>query len=372
MEPSSTWYKDVGNAYKKSTTALSKALAAAYLAEYDRQTTAAPPVVTPPVVVPPVDVPPVVTPPVSGFPTADSTGVPAGTVLKPWPSAWTSGDAIIGVPTETINGVAWKVVDGYDADFATLPRGYIETGSAPLLVRRCKVTNSKGPTDDGHGLFSNGTAIYFDRSELNGGNQYLRASYNAQTTIARGSKFVNCGNAALERSNGPLFDIQGCYITCDLGWPPGLHADGLQFGGGGPATIVGNTIDMVPASDAEMAAYIATNQWNFTKIANSCLGFWAETANETGPVTITGNQFIGGGGMVIYCQVKPPYTWVGLVKINGNVFVRKYPTTVPVAQRRGGTSGVMFPQGIPSQFQWDHNTWEDGSELTLAAAIVQH
>lgn len=308
---------------------------------------------------PPPPPPPPPTP--SAFPTAASTGVPAGITLTPTPTiapdpgvATVRSSAFTGLPTRTIDGHVYKVFSGFLFQLST---NYFYVDDPYVLFENCKFVST--------GLVSNTSAMVqassvalnglrFDHCTFDGGPMHNR---NAQSDYGLKAFTCNCtrfGNAAFEMNNrggDADMEIRDCYLFEPVGWQAGDHTDGIQVGGGRNVTIANDTVLVTPYnSDGS--------------VSNSCLGLWAELGNVTG-VVLVDHCFLAGGGKIMYLEQKSPFTWQQQVTVQNTTFSRQF---VP----HGGIWGVVYPSGLPSKLAWLNNVWDDGTAVTLAQAVVNY
>ena len=97
---------------------------------------------------------------------------------------------------------------------------------------------------------------------------------------------------------------------------------------------------------------------------NSALGLWAELGNVTGTVLVDSN-YLAGGGRIMYLEQKSPFEWQGPIVVTNNMFDR-------ALTGHGGIWGVLFPDGLPANLTWVDNNWEDGTAVSLGAAIATY
>lgn len=191
-----------------------------------------PPVVTPPVVTPPVTVPPVTTPPGS-WPTAETTGYPAGTALKPM------GGLTITTPGAVYDGIDFNGTITVKADNVTIRNSKV-TGRidirAPykgLMVQRVEII---GPGD---GYTTKYPGIGYDNFTCDGCNIH------------------GWGDGAMFDSNATIINswIHDISVSGDS------HNQAILSLGGPNVTIVNNRLD-AGKSGHFTAALSLLNQWN--------------------------------------------------------------------------------------------------------------
>ncbi|MEY2958070.1 MAG: hypothetical protein RLZZ01_638 [Actinomycetota bacterium] len=227
-------------------------------------TTTAPPTTTTTTTAPPTTtttttttVPPTTTttttvPVSSGFPTAATTGVPAGTVLR------SSGSLTITTPGTTIDGLDITGSVTINASNVTIRRSRI-TGSAFALIR----------------VASNVTGVRIEDVEIDG-----------RGTAGQGNSMGVYGPATVVRSNihgveNGVTPFSGSVVTDNyihgLSAPGSPHYDGIQIDGGASnIRIERNTIDM--REHSQTATVMIDN-------------YFGPTDN----ILVNGNRLLGGG-----------------------------------------------------------------------------
>lgn len=299
-------------------------------------------------------------PPTGGtFPTATSTGVPSNVTTKKWTGVMSSS-AIAG-KTETVNGITYKVIDGYLFD---MPAGqyFSLSNSGNVLIRNSQFI--------GHGIPSNtmaliqeadsGATVRFDNIDINA-NGYARGinSDNANI-IVNNSKFINTSDAAVEKNDRNMrtdMTVTNSYIAVDCTWlknDPGSHTDGVQWGGARNIVIRNNTILIDPC----LANFKATGIASDAAVAG-----WAELGNVD--TSVVDHNLLAGGGYTVYMQIKDSFKW-NSASFTNNVLDRRYGggDGKPLGST-SGIWGVLFPDGIPSNLTWSGNTWDNGNDIPL-------
>jgi hypothetical protein len=221
----------------------------------------------------------------AGFPSAATTGVPAGRVLKP-----------SGSITVTAEGT---VIDGLDVS------GCIDVAASNVVIRNTRVRFTGGCGNEVVRLRSGpwATNLLVQDSELDGQRRPdcgESVGFSDYTLIRVDMHSCTDGPRV---SGGAAIVIRDSFIH-DLSNLPGDHGDGIQcYGGKGPMTIVHNTI------------HGGTNAAFMT--ADHC----------SGPLLLDRNLFIGGGySLRLYDNV---------ATVTNNVFVKGSSSFGPVHIYRG-------------------------------------
>lgn len=310
----------------------------------------APPAPAPP---PPAPAPP----PSSAYPTAATTGVPAGTAMTTRTDVWRTSQAT--ATTETINGKSYRVITAYDFRAAGQ---YMAVDNPYVAFRKCKfsATGAISNTMSLVQLQPGCLAVLVEDCEFDGGPIHNRCLWgDAGDIVVRRSKFTRFGNSAVEKNDRTgtfSMDVQDCYLDEVKGWPPADHTDGLQMGGGKSFTAVHNSISVEPYNGTD---------GDTSNVSNSCIGMWAELGDVTGDVLIQ-NNLLAGGGSVIYCEQKAPYAFRGHCTVQGNVFDRK---RYPSLKNTASVWFILAPVGLPAGFVWASNVYESGAPVTQATAM---
>lgn len=293
--------------------------------------------------------------PTEGFPTAESTGVPAGVALNTWTGSLRTSEAE-GLPTETVRGQPCKVFEDIEFDFGT-SGGYLYVDDPCVLFRNDRFTTAAAVSNTGAMVqqAQENTLLVVEQSEFDGGPHHQRGVQGDYADIdVHDSRFTRFGNAAVEMNNREgtaSFEMQRNYLYETGGWAPDDHVDGFQVGAAGRVDILSNTVLVTP---------FGGKAGDLDYVSNSTLGLWAEAGNVTGPVTVQGN-LLAGGGKLMYLQQKEDFRFEQLVRVVGNTFDRRFTPG-------GGIWGVLADEGLPSQLDWTDNTWEDGTPVALATA----
>jgi hypothetical protein len=281
-----------------------------------------PPVTNPPGTSPPGTAPPVTTPPPGGFPSAATTGVPAGTVLS----------AYSGPCTITVSGT---VIDAKRINCS------LDIRAANVVVTRSIITGTIGTGDN-----STGYSFRIADSEVNVGNREGTGigAVNFVATrvhVTGGNRSVNCYNSCtVEQSyvHGQFRDDTGR-----------VHESGIRMGQN--SVIRGNTIvcdaPNVPP-DAGCSAGL-TGYGDFAPVRNNLIegNFFAAT---------TGGYCAYGGSS----GGKPYSSQTRDIVFRNNVFERG----------PGGKCGyygpiTSFNSGLPGNV-WSNNTWSNGGTVPPA------
>jgi hypothetical protein len=289
----------------------------------------------------------------ASWPTATTTGVPAGTGLSGW--TWALRTSAAPAPTTTINGMTCKVFDGFNIVLSGSQQLSID--SPCVVFRRTKFTTTGVVSG---AMVMQGKAnkyMEFSKSEFDGGPSFQRGLLVFYAdAVVKSSKFTRFGEAGVELENSTgtaSLTVQDSYFYEAPGWPKADHVDGIQVGTGKNVTIRHNTI-LVSAWGG------ATG--DISHGSNSALGLWAELGNVTGTVVVD-NNVLAGGSYSIYAEQKSPYTWQGPVSITNNVFDQQFSSL-------GGIWGVLYPNRLPAQFTWSGNRFSSGVAISLAQAMA--
>lgn len=304
------------------------------------------------------------TPPANGaFPTATSAGIPSNVTLKKWSGAMRS--SAITTTTETVGGVTYKVIDGYSFDMPAT-QYFSLSGSGNVLIRNSQFI--------GHGIPSNtmaliqeadsGATVRFDNIDVNA-NGYARGiNSDAANIIVNNSKFTNTSDAAVEKNDRNMktdMTVTNSYVSVDCSWEahdPKSHTDGIQWGGARNVVVRNNTILI-----DSCLSYAS----NGGEPSDAAIAGWAELGNVG--TSIVDHNLLAGGGFTVYQQIKDSYTW-GSAAVTNNVFDRRYGGGD--GKPLGSTSGIwgpLYTGGLPSNFTWSGNTWDNGAPLSLSDAM---
>lgn len=307
--------------------------------------------------------PPTPVPPPPKFPTAETTGVPPGAILKPQIDVSLASDLIHwGLSRAvTIDGLPYQAVD--EAALWTSTRPLIV--DVPYFALRKSSMTATGPISNTSALIQlSGTCKSFLAEDFygDGGPAHNRIiAGDPGDIVVRRAHLTRFGNAAVEkndRTGSFSMLVEDSYLHESKGWAAPDHADGLQMGAGKHFMARRNTIVIEPfrAVDGDEGA---------GAVSNSCVGVWAELGHVTGDVLVEAN-LLAGGGSILYLQAKAPYTFKGNVTVQGNVFDRRrFPSL-------GGRAAIWFilaqTSGIPPQLVWASNCWEDGTTVPVEAS----
>ncbi len=201
---------------------------------------------------------PTTTVPVAGFPSASSTGVPAGVVLR------SSGSVTVSQ--------AGTVIDGLDIS------GTVTINASNVTVRRSRITGS----DFSLVYVKDGvTGVVVEDVEINGrgvaGTSNSMGVYGPADVFRSNISGVENGVTPFSGS-----EVRGNYIH-HLAAPGSPHYDGIQIDGGVSDVVVdGNTIDL--AEHDQTAAVMVDNY--FGPIRNVAIS----------------NNFLSGAGYTVYCD----------------------------------------------------------------------
>lgn len=293
-------------------------------------------------------------PPPPPFPTEETTGVPAGTSLTPWP--WQLRTSAGSAATETHFGMTCRVFDGYLISLSG--NGVLLVDSECVIFRRSRFQTTGNISYIG-AMVQQGPGnkyLEFDSSDFDGGPYHQRGIVGFYSDIVVvDCEFKRFGQAGVELNNTSgtaSLTVEDSYFYETPGWPQEYHVDGIQVGAGENITIRHNTVLVEPWGGAP---------GNISYGSNSALGLWAELGNVTGSVVVDGN-LLAGGGYVIYVEQKAPYSWRGPVSITNNVFDQRFFAT-------GGIWGPLYPHRTPSNFTWSGNAWSNGVAISLQAAL---
>ncbi len=294
-----------------------------------------------------------------GFPTAASTGVPAGTALKAWPGSWTTSTAAL--PTTTFNGVTYKVIDGYVFDAGT-SGNFLAVDDAYVIIRNSRFVTT-GASSNGGAMVqvrSSNRSTILQNSELDGGPAWPRGiQSDTGDLVVSGSRFHNTGESAVEKNDpnsASSLTVSDNYVTVDKGWPGALHVDGIQVGDAKNVTIRHNTVLIQPYGGAD---------GNTSYVSNSAVAVWAEGGNGIQGTVIIDNNLLAGGGRTIYVQQKNPYPWSGAVSITNNSFDVRFGANASVW-------GPLYPFGLPANLAWSGNSFSDGRAVSITAALSNY
>jgi hypothetical protein len=290
----------------------------------------------------------------SEFPVEASTGVPAGTRLKPWTGPLRTSEAE-GLPTEAGDGVVCQLFEGLEVELADTG-DYLYVDSPCVILRNCRFSTTGEVSNTGAMVqqAEENNLLVVENSEFDGGPRHqrgLQADYS--TAVVTGSRFTRFGNAGVEMNNRDVdadLTVEDSFFLETGGWDREDHVDGIQVGGARDVTIRDNTV-LVQAFGAE--------DGDESYVSNSALGLWAEAGDVAGSVIIDHN-LLGGGGQVIYLESKNGFTFRGAVTVVANVFDRRY-------SRLGGIWGVLAQNNVPRSLSWNDNTWDDGTPLSFDA-----
>jgi hypothetical protein len=233
-----------------------------------------------------------------GYPSATTTGVPAGTTLKSVPAQLTSGP-----------GWSWNAAT---ATATVTTPGTVLTGlsiSGTLQVNAANVTiNDDKITASGNFAVSltHTAGATIENSTISGLNPTTgRVSYaiddvyGDSTAITIKNNNISAFRTAIQASTGL---ITGNYIH-DPGYQAGDHTNGIYAGGGTqPLTITGNTIlDTLGQTDAinldaptpgpTAPVTTKTIKDNFLAGGSYTIYGGAASGSPTSAITITGNRF---------------------------------------------------------------------------------
>jgi hypothetical protein len=288
---------------------------------------------------------------------ASRFGIPAGTDLQPWRGSYRLSEN--PGRTETVDGEACDVYDGFDVDFAD--SGDYVYVDRPCVVFRNSRFRTTASVSNTSALVQQAAAnqrLIIEHCDFDGGPLHQRGiQADYADVVVRSSRFVRFGNAGVELdadSGTANLEVTDSYFEETPGWNRDDHVDGIQVGAGHNVTIRDNTV--------LIAAYGET-PGDTDYVSNSALGIWAELGDVTGAVTISHNV-LGGGGKVIYLQQKPPYRFAGSVSVSDNVIVRRYSAL-------GGIWGVLEADGLPADLHWERNAFDNGSDIPLKAATAE-
>ena len=335
-----------------SATVLSAALAGALLAgaAVTGCSTREPPPVTLTAEVPMADAPN----PEPGFPSATSTGVPAGTVL----TLWRGGDRLGGGDshasgTTTVDGRTCDVYDGFRFELEG-DRQLRVTG--PCVVVRNSWLSTTGDVSALLTQTEDNGLLVVESSTFDGGPSHVRGVQGDFADLrVSDSAFFRFGNAAIEmndRSAIATLTVEGCYLYETTGWPRDQHVDGVQMDAGGRLVVRGTTILVTPFGDPGGAV-------DYDYVSNSAIGVGA-TLGDIGTVLLEGN-LLAGGGRLIYLQQKD-FRFTGTVEVRDNVFDQRY---FPA----GAIWGPLHPEGLPAGLVWEGNRLGDGTAVDLQTAL---
>lgn len=322
--------------------------------------TTAKPIIATPTTAKPAPTPAVPAPaPSVGFPTAASTGVPAGTALKVWPGSWTTSSAAL--PTTTFNGMTYRVIDGYVFD-AGASGQFLAVDDAYVIIRNSRFVTTSASSNGGAmvQVRSSNRSMILQNSELDGGPAWPRGiQSDTGDLVVSGNRFHNTGESAVEKNDpnsASSLTVTDNYVTVDKGWPGALHVDGIQVGDAKNVTIRHNTVLIQPYGGAE---------GNTSYVSNSAVAVWAEGGNGIQGTVIIDNNLLAGGGRTIYVQQKSPYPWAGAVTITNNSFDVRFGANASVW-------GPLYPSGLPANLAWSANSFSDGRAVSITGALSNY
>lgn len=293
--------------------------------------------------------------PSSAFPTQATTGIEPGVVIKTYSGSLNSSS--IAGTTEVVDGVSYKVIDGYLID---VPAGsYFSISGQNTLIRNTRFIGHGEPSNTSALVQAGGSiTIRFDNVELNANGYSRGIQSDTAHIIVNKSKLLNTSDSAVEKNDRSMssdFTVTNTYIASDCSWTSrdsDAHTDGLQWGGARNVLVKNNAILI----QANMNGCVS----------NSAIGGWAELGNVNS--SVIDHNLLGGGGATMYLESKGSFTW-GSATITNNVFDRRYGGAG--CSRTGQTSGlwkVLYPGGLPANLVWSGNTFDDGSSVSIALA----
>jgi hypothetical protein len=277
------------------------------------------------------------TPATCGYPTAATTGVPAGTTLKSVPSQVTSGSGWSwNATTKTV------VVTGKGTTLSGLSiSGTLQISASNVTVKNVKVT-----TGGNFGISLAHTAgVTIQNSTISGLNATTgRVSYaiddvygdSTGTTITADN--ISAFRTGIQVSTGL---ISGNYIH-DPGFVAGDHTNGIYVNGGTQAlTIQNNTI------------MNSLGQTDAINLDAPTPGPAAPVANKT-----IKNNLLAGGGYTIYAGAASGSPTTNIV-ITGNRFAQNY------YAKSGQYGAVVYFAPAGTGNSWSGNIWD-----TTAKAVA--
>lgn len=240
------------------------------------------PTTSPATTTPATSTSPTTTPPPSDFPTAATTGVPAGTVLT----------VVTGDQTITTAGT---VIDGKDI------RGCVLVRAPRVVIKNSKVACTSFYSVDSYGYSVTGVNdwLTIQDSEIHC-NISNGTGVGELHVVVRRVNIHGCENGFDADSD---FDIQDSYIH-DLYQSSVAHTDGLQSAVGSNLLINHNT-------------WYANDGTSAININNSASG-------PTSTNTTVSNNLLAGGAFSLYCPIPPTVNF----RVTGNHFSTVFYPTV--------------------------------------------
>lgn len=213
---------------------------------------------------------------------------------------------------------------------------YIGQSVSGVTFRHCRFEVSSPQPD----AFVNvqGADVTFEGSEFVGGVEtWIRASYEANGLVLRGSDFSGMANAVEWGTSDVL--IEDNYIH-DFGTvTAGQHADGIQTDGASKVVVRHNTV-LLNAVDGATAA----------------IGLWADLGDLDD--ALVENNLVAGGGYTIYPGVQGGGYKATNVRFVGNRFSTQFHDTC-------GEYGPRYPDNLSADLVWSNNVWHDGPNAGL-------
>ena len=185
-----------------------------------------------------------------GFPSATSTGVPAGSTLVPW-----QGGLDLGVDAPLVTEFAGRqcaTYDGYRFELTGADQFHV---GGECVVLRNSWFSTTGNVASIVIQDRDNQLLVVAGSTFDGGPFHARGVQGDYGDIhVSDSAFYRFGNAAVEmndRSATATLTVEGCFMYEPPGWPTDLHVDGVQMDAGGALEVLGNTIIVTPFGDAQ-------------------------------------------------------------------------------------------------------------------------
>jgi hypothetical protein len=267
------------------------------------------------------------------FPSASTTGVPAGTVLK-------------SVPGQVSSGTGWKFISSSGGYVSVTGAGAVLTGlSIPYNVNvtasNVTLKNDKIATAGNYGISLRHTAgVTIENSTVSGANATSgRVQYAIDDIYEDSTGIVVSGNNVSDFCHGVQVSaglVTGNYIH-DPGYVAGDHIDGIfDPGFAGALMISGNTI---------LDSFTQTSAISLDASAAGTL-----VANKT-----VENNLLGGGGYAIYGGDSLGNTTSNIV-IKNNRFSQAY---FPKSGQYGPIA-YYNPKGTGNS--WSGNVWDSSGQ----------